>query len=174
MKNLFTDSSPMAVCSGVCGCPGFASRCPGGCVLCAYHAYVCTCSTHSLDPWKPVPVVSGAHERLSMPYRATSSSPSLGTFAALLQLVHRLEDGSTLYARVTPLEHLDSVRLLEFTRKRPCLGGTIGKSGPSSAATSRKAVRSAVTHPVIGFSAGGSQSVALAAIVSEAGVVIVF
>ena len=39
------------------------------------------CSIHSLDPWKPVPVVSGARERLSIPYRTMSSTPSLGTFA---------------------------------------------------------------------------------------------
>ena len=48
------------------------------------------CSTHSLDPWKPVTVGCGTRERLSMPYRAMSSTPSLGTFAELLQLVQRL------------------------------------------------------------------------------------
>ena len=126
------------------------------------------CSTRSLDPWKPVPVVCGARERLSMPYRSMSSTPSLGTFAELLRLVQRLG----IVEFLPELRRLNIPKACDFwslCASDPVWAARLENQDPLRLPLRDFDRRARLDHPMIDFSAGGSQSVALAAIVPEAG-----
>ena len=128
----------------------------------------CACVLFTRCPWKPVPVVCGARERLSIPYRAMSSTPSLGTFEGLLQLVQRLG----IVQFLPELRRLNISKTSDFWSL--CASDSVWAARLENQDPLRLPLRdfdrrARLDHPVIDFSAGGSQSVALAAIVSEAG-----